>query len=258
MLDWDGLDRRQQLWLLDRQEEGLVEALGGRSRADVAAAIGVGPAALSPSILLTTPLPPVLLAKLAFELGVPADRLHPLNHVPDPEEAEYRSDPGLAYVMEGPDGSTAEVDPDAELGEALRQTALAGTSRIDLARACGLGYSSYSKLERRSGCLTRRDAARVRTVLSKRPVATPAYAIESADDGMVRIRVAARMRAGAALRIAQALGTSAETVPTGGPYQDAVALRLDVLVPPTAARAFMEIISPSPRPRRLMDRIFRR
>lgn len=258
MLDWDGLDRRQQLWLLDRQEEALVEALGGRSRADVAAAIGVGPAALSPSILLTTPLPPVLLAKLAFELSVPADRLHPVTHVPDPEEAEYRSDPGLAYVMEGPDGSTAEIDPDAGLGEALRLTAQAGTSRIDLARACGLGYSSYSKLERRSGCLTARDAARVRIVLSKRPVATPAYAIESTDDGMVRIRVAARMRAGAALRIVQALGATMEPMPATGPCRDAVALRLDVVVPQAAARTFMEIISPSPKHRGLMDRIFRR
>lgn len=253
MRDWKDLGRRQQLWLLDRQDERLAEALNGRSRASVANAIGVGPAALSPSILLSTPYPPVLLAKVAFELGVQASSLHPIDEAPSEAEAQFRADANLSYVMGAsrPDDADEYRVPVGDLRERLRTAVAKGIMRVDIARAAGLGYSAYSRLERtRTTAIPSWDMTRIEQVLSLIPSDVAPYEITGLSGSAARFRMGARMRRPMAISILTALGVDSPLIPASGPHDDAVALKVDAIVGIERIAAVLTILNPPPRRRR--------
>lgn len=258
--EWENLDRRQQLWLLDQQEERLVETLRGRSREEVARSIGVGPAALSPAIILTTPYPPILLARLAYELDVPAATLHPIHEVPAPSEATFRTDPDLVTRLEGPIVQSGVRVPSHPIAEQVRMAISDGISRTDLARAAGVGYSSFSRYAKpRSATMDRSEADAMSRVLSARRVRRPAFSLEETGGGRIRIVIAARMRRHMAESILQAMGAQAILSPTSGPHPDAVALRIDIEVGADEAGRVSRILLPPPRPLRtgFLARLFK-
>lgn len=253
MREWKDLGRRQQLWVLDRQDERLAASLGGRSRASLATAVGVGPAALSPSILLSTPYPPVLLAKVAFELGVEASLLHPVDEAPSEADATFRSDPSLCYVMGAsrPDDADEYKVPIQDLAKRLKSVVASGVSRVDLARAAGMGYSAYSRLERpRTTTIASWDMTRMEQILSQIPNEAAPFEVTGLSASAARFRIAARMRRPVAGALLAALGVDARLVAVSGPSPDAVALRLDVVVGVERVAAALNVLNPAPKPKR--------
>lgn len=234
---WAELSRRQQLWILRWQEETVRDLLNGSCGPAITSLHPTVTRHLAPCLTSTTPIPLEAAAEIERVAGLPPGSLRPYGRVPDDDELAPPTEDGLV-VLEEETTDGGPVLPAERMLALLDVTRTRGIAREALVRAANLDVTILSDIESGvrtlvgSGFVER--AARslgVGDAALLPDVESPYVLLQDVRAGR-RFVLRARMGAARAEAIRAAVGTrgSVEITAARGPTDDAVAIRLDVIM----------------------------